>query len=68
MASRHAIDVNIEHIHLLRKKCIIMDPITSSDIVGEEFGEKFLSSLSLSAGAVAQKLNDVACYVDSTFA
>ena len=45
-----------------------MDPITSSDIVGEEFGEKFLSSLSLSAGAVAQKLNDVACYVDSTFA
>ena len=45
-----------------------MDPITSSDIVGEEFGEKFLSSLSLSADAVAQKLNDVAGYVDSTFA
>ena len=45
-----------------------MDPITSSDIVGEELGKKLLRSLSLSADAVAQKLNDVASYVDSTFA
>lgn len=45
-----------------------MEPITSSDIVGEELGNKRLSSLSLSADAVAEKLNDVARYVDTTFA
>ena len=46
-----------------------METITSSDILGTvALGDMRLSTLSLSADAVAQKLNDVASYVDSTFA
>lgn len=46
-----------------------MTPITSSDLLGTTtVGSLALDNLTLSANAIAEKLNDVAGYVDSSFA